>query len=806
MAENVDLLIFPTVQEGKDESVVKARLVKTLKVDEDIVNSWFASAEPSRILHDVGEDVADRYVKAIQKCGAQCNTNPTGNESLSLMPKTAEQNTVMFICPSCEYEEDMLADDEPLEQCRKCGLVLAKWEERLAEEAEKEKIRRRLLREARLREDGQGELDARRKELERLRALEREIMKELGLKPPGRFWLFFEQHPFPVALSILVTVVMATGFAFKTFDAYKEQEEREALIAAAPSEEIQTIAPVVGAAVQLQQLGKEGVVEEIAEVNQKMRGQDNTARTAIMKAAQQMMKGADPEKFIAMAAQMQLRNPGVQPMAGESGSMPVNIDSIGGVTGLTGLGSFDAQSLASILPPTPQGGHQALLDVLSSQRSVIDPLNPKGPRIFVDEIDELDGSMIVDLMTSLAVDTEWDKFLGEQVNLLLGQQTYDKATALADRIKSPVNMIEAHTYIMSSEILDGNTAAARLSKAKIRLALEKIADVDAKSKLMLWIGTSLSASGSKDEPGESIAMVEDMVADSLDLSNKAILHSRLAVAYMYKGDKAKARFQFDRAMTTASQISEASSRISVFVFIGQRQFDARNTTLANEIISEAEILAATQLLPEERSFVFAKIAIARAYMGDFVGSEMALTNASTGNARQQLLVKIAEMLIANDRYYQAMAILTDIEDHVAYTQLWMSILTNFIHARRLRETEQGLQQAIPRARKIRDPGKRGLLLSQLARLLHRTGDIAQGNALFREALGNSDLLQGRKKQINRGLVALDRARVFLFQEGRDTLDGVEDIVIKDPIGNELMATERTVKLLLPQFMPPNRED
>ncbi len=804
MAENVDLFIFPAVQEGEDELKVKERLVKTLKVDEDTVNAWFASAEPTRILHDVGEDVADRYVKAIQKCGAECNTDTTGNESLSLMPKTVHKSTLKFICPSCEYEEDRPAEDGLPEQCPKCGLVLSKWEERLAEEAEKEKIRRRLLREARLREDGQDELDARRKELERIRALEREIMKELGLKPPGKFWIFFEQHPFPVALAILGTVVLATGFVFKTFDTYTEQEEREALIAAAPSEEIQTIAPVVSAAVQLQQLGKEGVIEEIAEVNQKMRGEDNAARTAIVKAAQQMMKGAEPEKFIAMAGQLQHKNTSSQPISGGSGSIPVNVDSMGGVTGLTGAASFDARSLASILPQSSEDGHQALLDVFSTQRSVLNPLNPEGPRVFVDEIDELDGSMIVDLMTSLAVDAEWDSFLGEQVRLLLDQQAYDKATELADRIRQPADMIKAHTDIMASQILDGDTVAAKLSRAKIRLELEEIADVDSKAELILWVGNALSAAGSKDEPAESIAMVEEMVADSRELFDKAILHSKLAVAYMYKGDKAKARLEFGRAMTTAGQISDTSRRLSAFIFIGQRQFDARNTTLASEIISEAEVLAATQLSPEERSIVFAQIAIARAYMGDFVGAEMALANASTGDARQQLLSKIAQMLIANDRYFQAMAVLEGIEDPVAYTRLWVSIITNYLYSNRLDEAAQGLQQAIPRARRIKDPGKRGLLLSQLARLAYRTGDAAQGSVLFREALDNSDVLQGRKKQINRGLVALDKTRVFLFEDGRDTLNGIEDILIKDPIGNELMATERTIKLLLPQFMPSAR--
>ena len=147
MGDIVDLLIFPVVKDGEDLDEVKQKLAKTLSVDIEKVDSWFESEVPTAILQKVDEEVADRYLVAIAKCGAECKSVPTGDKGLSLVAKTKTKNTTLFICPSCEYDEEVPIGTD-VEQCPKCGLVLAKWEERMAEEAEKEKIRRRLRRQA----------------------------------------------------------------------------------------------------------------------------------------------------------------------------------------------------------------------------------------------------------------------------------------------------------------------------------------------------------------------------------------------------------------------------------------------------------------------------------------------------------------------------------------------------------------------------------------------------------------------------------------------------------------------------------
>jgi ribosomal protein L37AE/L43A len=794
MAETVDLLIFPSVQKGMDVDEVKEKLIKTLRVDSEKVDAWFDIDEPTAILQNVDGDVADRYVQAITNCGAECKTSPTGESGLSLIAKTTNKNTKLFICPSCEYDEEIPLGTE-VEQCPKCGLVIAKWEERMAEEAEKEKIRRRLLRQARLAEDGQADIDRKRKELERLKALEREIMKELGLKPPGALWVFYEKYAISMSFAITSLIIMATGVTFFYVDQFLDQQRQEELVAAPPSEEIQEIAPVLEAAVQLQQTGNEQVASEIADVSQVMRGQKNETRAAVVKAAQQMMKGAEPEKFIAMAAKMQSAAAFAKPSPGDPGPAPVNIDTIGGISGLTGVAGFDPGELAAMSPLLLENRNEELLKILAEKQMKPDPLNPNSPQIIVEAIDEMDGSKIVDIMNTLKKDQEWDQFLAYHTRRYLNNQEYDKASELLNRIRNPVLKVKSLGDMMADYLMDGKPVAINLLMARVRLELDKIKDADMRATSLISLGEGLSAAGSKIEPESSLARVEAMAADTSSLLTRSFLHGRLAVAYLNKGNKAKTRLHFEHASRAAGQISEPADRISAFLRIAHRYFDVRNTTLANEILAEAEILAATQLDPVQRARVFGEIAMARGYMGDFIGANMAINNAGKGDARQQLLARLVEVLIADGRYFEAMGILESLQDSLQYTRLELRVLTDFTHSNRVDEARQRLAGVVSRARQIISPAERGLMLSRLARIAGRLGESAHSEVLFDEAAGMSSLLEGRKSQINLGLVALDQARLFRFAQSQGTLESVTDIVVRDPIGNEIAATERTARLL-----------
>jgi tetratricopeptide (TPR) repeat protein len=799
MADTVNLVIYPEVQEGVELEAVKQKLCKTLSVDAATVDTWYATEQPTAILKDVDEATATKYVEAIKQCGAQCNLQPSGEDKSgwSLEQMTKADIRDLFICPSCEHEEQLERGGK-LEQCPECGLVIAKWEEKMREEAEKEKIRRRLMRDQRLKGDREAELDAKKKELERLKALELEIMKELGIRPPSQLWMIFERYTISLSFAITAVIIMATGVAFRYVDNYLDQMAAEELAAAAPSQEIQGIAPVVASAIELQQNGNGQVMSELANVTQQMHGAQNESRQQIVQAAQQMMKGVDPGQFIAAAGQMALPKMNAKLSAGEIEPAPVNIDTIGGVSGLQGISNFTPTDLTSMAPPLLEHGHEQVLSVLTEKRVIRDAFNPEAPDIIVDAIDEMDGSAIVELMSSISKDQEWDQYMLSHVREYVMEGDIESAEKLADRIKNPVVRIQGFGVVMEQHVLDENAADLKVLNARVRLDLQKIEDADARARVILELGHKMAAAGSEGEPYAAMEKVSALAADAEDRLEESYLTSRLAVAYLKVGDNAQAKRMLTRATGLAGQIPELPQRISAFTRIAQRYYDARNLTLAAEILSEASIIAATELEQQERSVAFGEIAVAQAYTGDFEGARMSIDNAGEGEAKQQLIAKVAESLIGEGRYYEALSWMETLTDETEYSRLELRLSSALYYAGRTREALNRMEQSAPRMQRIYELSERGLLTSQYARLFSRLGREDRANDLFNEAEKISEQLTGRKAQVNLALSALDRARVFQVGRAKYIMTNeVTDTVVKDPIDTEILSTERIIKNLLP---------
>ena len=519
----------------------------------------------------------------------------------------------------------------------------------MKEEAEKEKIRRRLMLDQLMKGDRSSELEDKQKELERLRELEREIMKELALKPPSAFWVLLEKYTLSLGFAISAGIIMATGVAFYYVDDYMDKLAHEELLEAEASDEIKAVAPTVATAIEMQHSGNGGVMEEIAMASQEIRGGSNESREAIVGAASLMMKGVDPEKFMAIAQNMSMSKMTAQLSEGELQPAPVNIDTIGGVSGLQGLPAFSNKELMAMSPPLLAHGHEEILSVLTDKTVIKDVYDLDGPDLVVDAIDEMDGSAIVDLMSTISRDQEWDQFLLSHVSRYIVNADTESAELLADRIKNPVVRIRAFGQIMEEHLINGDTISIKTLNARVSLELDKIQDPDARAKVILELGKQMAAAGNASEPYDSIEKVSRMANDAEDPLEESFITSRLAVAYLEIDDQAQAKRLLTKAMRIAGRIPELSTRISAFTRIAQRYYDVRNNTLSAEILSEASVIAATDLEQGPRSIAFGEIAIAQSYVGDQVGARMSIDNAAEGEGKQQLLSKVAESLIGEAR-------------------------------------------------------------------------------------------------------------------------------------------------------------
>ena len=213
--------------------------------------------------------------------------------------------------------------------------------------------------------------------------------------------------------------------------------------------------------------------------------------------------------------------------------------------------------------------------------------------------------------------------------------------------------------------------------------------------MILDLGQRMAAVGSSLEPAASMSSVQRMVNDSEEPSEKSALISWFAVAHMNAGDKAQAKRLLRHAQKTAGEVSLLHDRISVFTKLAQRYYDVRNNTLASEILSEVSVLAATKLAHQPRSVAFGKIALAQAYIGDFVGTRESIDNAADGRGKQQLLVKVVEMLLVEQRFYEALSWMESLEDKVEYSRLELRLSSAFFTQAEPGKPLTGLNNLLP---------------------------------------------------------------------------------------------------------------
>ena len=128
MAVTVNLVLYPQIQNGAEFAAVKKKLQTTLSVDAETVDSWYSTVNPTAILSDVEESIAAKYLSAIKECGAECNLQPSDRDKASwaLEQKSNPVSTDLFVCPFCEYEEQV-AKGSKLEKCPECDLVIVEW-------------------------------------------------------------------------------------------------------------------------------------------------------------------------------------------------------------------------------------------------------------------------------------------------------------------------------------------------------------------------------------------------------------------------------------------------------------------------------------------------------------------------------------------------------------------------------------------------------------------------------------------------------------------------------------------------------
>lgn len=182
--ELYDLILFGLQEDVSDPQQAIRTLAAALKIDEGFIAEAVQGSSGVVLRRGMPKDIAERYRVALAKAGAVCNIRPASAAAvgLSLAPiEEASAEARAFTCPACGYTQDLQENDEQLLTCPSCGVVPEKYLKLQEEQAERERIKARLLKQSEAQRAQREAEAAERAEQARREALEEEIRKELAL-------------------------------------------------------------------------------------------------------------------------------------------------------------------------------------------------------------------------------------------------------------------------------------------------------------------------------------------------------------------------------------------------------------------------------------------------------------------------------------------------------------------------------------------------------------------------------------------------------------------------------------------------
>jgi hypothetical protein len=768
-------LVFVRIEDGKDPQDVKQKLSAALKTDLDRVQDWIDADGPVTLLKEVDEETAQKVKQVVTRCGGRAIIERVELEEsvggLSLVPKKF-RTTEDFVCPACGFHKDV-AIGEVVETCDSCGTVIAKWRERQRLEKEKEEIRKRLLREAEGAEMSEEERRRKEEELARLRQLEDEIRRELGLKGPGPLWRFFERHPVTVSLVVCNLVVALSVSATYLYTRYLRAAEQTALEASEPTLEMTQMAPVMASAVQVQQTGNQQLMAEMANVSGVLNGAQPQDTQAIQDAATTMMKGAGSNRFMDLVNSQLGQGPSA---AGTPAGKATPRDTMGAVTGLAGVPAFAPGELPAAA--SPAAGSELVLEVFAKPDQVMaTDVNPQAPPR--NAIEQLDGSAVIDLVKSLAGDHEWGHFLLGQASALVRAGKFDEADAVTALIADGAARAMALAELQVALGLASRPLDAKLIEPRLGAAVASVGDPQARTDLQLRLAAIRAAAGDKAEPAATLNALRQGIDALQDDYERALSLAALGRAQFEAGDRATARSLFAQAVGAAGRVQPKARRLTAFARMAPVYHRVRATTLASQMLAEVAQLAASELDESESARVFAELAVAHALTGDLAGARLALANTGSLQAQLQVATRQAEAMIASGQHFEAMEVIARITDATLANRLLLRAAAEQAVAGAVEPARRLLDDVAVRLRLVGDPYERAVMQAKLGRLYARHGEATLASEQFGSALAFAG--DGPKADVTRVTIAMEQAQALRLEDSLQSLAGLQNPAFGEPV-------------------------
>jgi predicted RNA-binding Zn-ribbon protein involved in translation (DUF1610 family) len=181
--ELYDVILLGIDAEAPNRRACISMIAELLGMDEAKIAYAIENKKKAIVKQGILLEDAQNLQQQILRRGGLCNCRPVpiSSTKLELAPIEEKCEEIVFTCPACNYREKVTTQADLPVNCPQCGIIPSKYNKVAALKNEREMVKKRLLSKHQLLEQQAKDLAENQEREARLRKIEEEVRKELGL-------------------------------------------------------------------------------------------------------------------------------------------------------------------------------------------------------------------------------------------------------------------------------------------------------------------------------------------------------------------------------------------------------------------------------------------------------------------------------------------------------------------------------------------------------------------------------------------------------------------------------------------------
>jgi tetratricopeptide (TPR) repeat protein len=402
-------------------------------------------------------------------------------------------------------------------------------------------------------------------------------------------------------------------------------------------------------------------------------------------------------------------------------------------------------------------------------------------------------SLVLNMLGEMHHDREWDQFLAKIVRDLVASRQYTDAYRVSSQIQDNVQRIDLSGEVAHA-FASADTTAALI--ADLKMEAQGLPDLTDRVFALCRLAAHQAKTGNEAE-AQQTAQDALAIADKIHVADtKAVAMSRIAATWTVLGAMRQSQEYFEQVNTLLASTTATVDRVSAYAAVARAYADAGNKSGASRVLQETRQAAQRINDDGQRFRLLAEIAVYQAQLGDTEGAVATAGSIEPVSSRDAALFKTAADQLYSGHIYRAMAIAEPIDTPTHEARAYALL------ARYQRDTEldalaqKNFDRAIASSNLIVNDVDKAGILSEVARLRMRTGDVGMAGKLFDQALllvenaGNA-----HTHDIASALIAKNQARALQTVQAKKTLVTIADASIAEDVRDDIAQMDGTIEIV-----------